>query len=113
MSMNNKISFSVTCPHCGRKLKVKKEINPADYTEDWDQILSDFEMEEFHCTCGERFLGAETVQSDKLERLLELAKTLRAEGKFDISKDSIRINLGFSDIWNLIKEIKDLEGDLT
>ncbi|MBU6996117.1 MAG: hypothetical protein HXS41_01105 [Theionarchaea archaeon] len=110
--MSNRVSFSVTCPHCGRKLNVKREIDPADYKEDWDQMMSDFEMEEFHCPCGEQFLGAETAQSDKLEKLLELAKTLRAEGKLDISRNSIRINLGLSDIWELIKEFKDLEGDL-
>ncbi|MBU7013721.1 MAG: hypothetical protein HXS52_04410 [Theionarchaea archaeon] len=109
--MNNRVSFSVTCPHCGRKIKVKKDIDPGDYMRDWDQTLSDFEMEEFHCTCGERFLGAETVESDKLEKLLKLVKTLRAEGKIDISENSINISLGLSDIWKLIKEIKDIEGD--
>ncbi|KYK38949.1 MAG: hypothetical protein HXS46_11860 [Theionarchaea archaeon] len=109
--MKDKISFKVTCPYCGRTLRVKKQIAVYDYVDDWGKILSDFETEEFHCTCGETFLGAETVQSEKIEKIVEVAKTLQSEGKFSVSKDGVKISLGFSDIWKLIREMKDLEGD--
>lgn len=108
--MNN-ISLKVTCPHCGRKMQIEKRVAFTDYVDDWDRVLSDFEVEEFHCICGETFLGAETVQSEKIGKILEIAKDLKSQGKFDISEDEVKIKLGFSDIWKLIREIKDLEGD--
>lgn len=83
-----------------------------DYVDDWDRILSDFETKELHCAWGEIFLGAEIVQSDKVEKVVDLVKTLQAEGKFDIPKDGVKILLGFPDIWKLIREMKNLEGDI-
>jgi hypothetical protein len=109
--MEDKISFSVTCPYCGQKIKRKKIIDFSEYIDDWDRILTDFDIEEFHCSCGERFLGAETVQSEKIGKIVNIAKKLRSEGKFDISENEIKIKLGVSDIWNLIREMKDLKGD--
>ena len=107
--MKDRFKFKVTCPNCERKLQITRRIPfTEDYLDDWDRVLSDFETEEFQCACGEKFLGAETVQSEKVERIIELAKQLQSEGKFDISKDGVNISLGFSDIWKLIREIKDL-----
>ena len=110
--MKDSVSFKVTCPHCGQKISVERSTDVDDYLDDWDRMLSDFDMEEFHCSCGEHFLGAETVQSEKVAKIVEMVKTLKAEGKFDISKDSVRIDLGLSDIWKIIRELKDLKGDL-
>lgn len=109
--MKDKISFKVTCPYCGRNLRVEKQKVVTTYMDDWDRLLSDFDVEEFQCSCGEQFLGAETVQSEKIGKVIELAKDLKAEGKFDITENGVRIKLGFSDIWKLIREVKDLEGD--
>jgi hypothetical protein len=108
--MRDSISVKVTCPYCGKKVKTEKQIDFAEYT-DWDRITSDFDVEEFHCSCGETFLGAETAQSKKVEKVVTIAKELKEQGKFDITKTSIKINLGLSDIWKLIRELKDLEGD--
>lgn len=109
--MKDSFTFEVMCPYCGQKMRVKKPVSLSDYLDDWDRILSDFETEEFHCSCGESFLGAETEQSEKIERIIELAKNWQSEGKFDISENGVKIRLGFSDIWKLIREIKDIEGD--
>lgn len=100
------ITFTVTCPHCGRKLKVEKCTNFSDYRDNWDRILSDFNTEEFLCPCGERFLGAETAESGKVSKVVNLAKKLKAEGKFDLSENGVKIKLGFSDIWSIIRELK-------
>jgi len=110
--MKDEISLKVTCPYCGRKQRVERKVAFTDYIHDWDRILTDFDVEEFHCECGETFLGAETVQSEKIGNIIEVVKDLRSEGKFDISEDSVKIKLGFSDIWKLIREVKDLVGDL-
>jgi hypothetical protein len=106
--MKDNFSLNVTCPYCGRTTRVVKEIT-RDYLNDWDRILSDFDTEEFHCSCGESFLGAETKQSEKIGRLLEVASNLRDEGKFSITENGVKIKLGFSDIWKLIRELKDLK----
>ncbi len=111
MSMKDKIFFRVACPHCGQKQKVEKELTVYGL-DDWDRILSDFDVEEFYCECGESFLGADTVQSEKVAKIIEIAKNLKAEGKFDLSEQGVRINLGLSDIWELLRELKNLEGDL-
>ncbi len=108
--MKDSISVNVTCPYCGKKVKTKKQIDFTEYA-DWDRIASDFDVEEFHCLCGETFLGAETAQSEKVEKVVKIAKELKAQGKFDITKTGVKINLGLSDIWKLIREFKDLEGD--
>lgn len=110
--MKDSISFKVTCPHCGRTIPVEEKVSFEEYLDDWDRIISDFDTEEFHCACGEHFLGAETVQSEKVAKFVELAKNLKAEGKFDISEDRIKIHLGLSDIWKIIREVKNLKGDL-
>jgi hypothetical protein len=109
--MKDKFFIKVTCPYCGQKMQIEEPISLSDYADDWDKILSDFDTEEFHCTCGETFLGAETVQSEKVEKIIEFAKKLQLEGKFNVSENEIKIRLGFSDIWKLIREVKDIEGD--
>ena len=111
--MKDEITFKVTCPHCQQKMKVTRE-TATDYMDDWDRLLSDFDTEEFCCSCGKSFFGAETKESDAYRKILDLAKDLKAQGKFDISKDGLKLKLGFSDIWKLIREVhklKDLVGD--
>ena len=110
--MKDDISIRITCPRCGHTQKVERFVSMDDYLNDWDKALADFETEEFVCQCGERFLGAETVQSDTVAKVIEFAKELKAEGKFDISENGVKIKLGLSDIWKIIREFKDLKGDL-
>jgi hypothetical protein len=110
--MKDDVSFSVTCPYCGRRIHRRKEVVFQDYLGDWDKLLSEFDMEEFHCQCGETFLGAETAQSEKIARVVEMAKNLELEGKVDISENGVKIKLGFSDIWRIIRELKNLKGDV-
>lgn len=110
--MKDNISFKVTCPYCGRRICWEKKVDFNEYLADWDRMVADFDTEEFSCSCGETFLGAETVQSEKIGKILEIANKLRAEGKFDVTEKGVTINLGLSDIWKLIRELKNLEGDL-
>jgi hypothetical protein len=110
--MKDKISIEVTCPYCGQKVKKKTMFSTKDYIDDWDRIVSDFDVEEFHCSCGETFLGAETSQSEKVERLVQVLKEFRAQGKFDFSENGVKIKMGFSDIWKLLKEMKHFKGDI-
>lgn len=109
--MKDRISIEVTCPYCGQKVKKKATFQTKEYIDDWDKIISDFDIEEFQCDCGETFLGAETVQSQKVERLVNVLKDFRAQGKFDFSKNGVKIKMGFSDIWKLLKEMKHFKGD--
>jgi len=108
--MKDSITINVTCPHCGRTMHVSRTISFRECLDEWERLVSDFDMEEFHCTCGEDFLGAETLQSEKLEKLAHMLEDLRSQGKFEITGDGMKIHLGFSDIWKIIKEIKDMEG---
>ncbi|MBU7031620.1 MAG: hypothetical protein HXS53_03740 [Theionarchaea archaeon] len=108
--MKDNITIRVTCPHCGRTMHIKRKISFREYLDEWDRLLSDFDMEEFHCSCGQDFLGAETAQSEKLEKITSMLEDLKSQGKFEITGDGMRIHLGFSDIWKIIKEFKDLEG---
>ena len=111
--MKDEITFKVTCPSCGQKIRMRREA-VTDYMEDWDKLLSDFDTEEFHCSCGESFFGAETKESEAYKSILDMAKELKAQGKFDISENGLKLKLGFSDIWKLIRELyklKDLVGD--
>lgn len=108
--MKDNITMRVTCPKCGQSLHVKKKISFRAFCNEGDSILSDFDMEEFHCSCGNHFLGVETVQSEKLENILDLLKELQSQGKFDISEHGMKINLGFSDILKIISELKTMEG---
>jgi hypothetical protein len=110
MFMNDDIKMKVTCPNCGRKIRVKQKISWREYLREADRLLSDFEMEEFHCTCGESFLGAETPESEKLETIVHILDDLKSQGKFTITESGMKINLGFSDIWKIIKEFKTMEG---
>jgi hypothetical protein len=108
--MKDNIKMKVTCPYCRRKIRVEKKISWRDYLIEADRFLSDFEMEEFHCTCGEHFLGAETEESEKLETIIHMLEDLKSQGKFTISETGMKIDLGFSDIWKIIKEFKTMEG---
>ncbi len=110
--MKDNVSFKVTCPYCGRKIHLEKRVDFKECMADWDQMVADFDTREFSCSCGETFIGAETVQSEKIGKILEIVKNLRAEGKFDVTEKGVTINLGLSDIWKLIRELRNLEGDL-
>ncbi|MGD2250105.1 MAG: hypothetical protein PVF58_17010 [Candidatus Methanofastidiosia archaeon] len=110
--MTNEISVKVTCPNCGQKVKKKTTFHTKDYIGDWDKIVSDFDVEEFHCSCGETFLGAETPQSEKVEKFIHVLKEFKAQGKFDFSENGVKIKMGFSDIWKLLKEAKHFKGDI-
>ncbi len=103
-----KIDLSVECPECGRKIRIKEEIDLEEGFQDPTSITDIFESMLLQCSCGNEFFGAETKESDLIDDLVDILIELKHDGKVSYDDGIFCLDIGMIEGLKYLKKLKDL-----
>ncbi len=103
-----KMKFSVKCPICGEKIRFKEEIDLEMAFDNPNFVLDTFESMLFQCECGNEFFGAETVESELIDDLIEIFNELKKDGKISYENGSFFLDIGVFESLRYLKKLKNI-----